>query len=330
MAGKTGKAAGARTDVYQEVTDRVTTALEAGTVPWHKPWSGGRNGRPRCMSTGKAYRGVNTLLLGMTATERGYSSPFWGTYRQISELGGQVRKGETSTQVVLYKPMEVRDEAADSRGEDKTRTIPLLRAFRVFNAAQADGLAQRFYPDPQPDHPEDAEPGGHEEAAAMIGSYLAAGGPQLRHVAGNDRACYQSGPDAITLPLASQFESAESYYATLFHECGHSTGHPGRLNRPGIAEFDHFGSVKYAREELAAEMTAAMLCATTGIDGQFDASASYIANWLGALRDDKKLVISAAAQAGKAADLIAEPGREASPETEAEHEPEPESQAEAA
>jgi antirestriction protein ArdC len=303
---------GEKADVYQQVTDRMVAALKAGTVPWHKPWSGKSNGRPRSMSTGKAYRGINTFLLGLTSAERGYSSPFFGTYKQITELGGQVRKGEESSLVVFFKAYEVADQDAAARGEEKTKTIPVLRYFNVFNAAQADGLPSRFYPEPQ----REGEPlEEREDAAAVIGAYLADGGPQLQHVAGNNRAYYQSGPDRITLPLASQFESADAYYSTVFHESGHSTGHPSRLNRPGIADFDHIGSEKYAKEELAAEMTAAMLCARTGIDGQFDASASYVSNWLEELKNDKKLVVSAAAQAEKAAEMIA-PERQAEPDSE--------------
>jgi antirestriction protein ArdC len=169
---------------------------------------------------------------------------------------------------------------------------------------------RRFYPEPGQD-PEIAEP------QEILDRYLAEG-PQLLHVPG-DRADYHPASDTIRLPQRSQFRCAEDYYATAFHEAGHSTGHPDRLNRPGIAAFDHFGSGQYAREELAAQMTSSLLCAQTGIDNPeiFDNSASYIAGWLSALNNDHKLVITAAAQAQRACDLINQLERE--PAKPAEH-----------
>jgi antirestriction protein ArdC len=146
----------------------------------------------------------------------------------------------------------------------------VLRYYRVFNAAQAGRLPDRFYPAPGHDT-EIAQP------QAALDRYLA-DGPKLLHVPG-DRAAYNPATDTIQLPLRTQFRAPEHYYATAFHEAGHSTGHSQRLNRPGIADFDHFGSGKYAREELIAQMTSSLLCAQTGIDTPevFDESASYIA-----------------------------------------------------
>jgi antirestriction protein ArdC len=288
--------------IHRMVTERMIAALQRGTVPWHKPWQAAA-GRPRSMSTGRLYRGVNVFLLGMTAADEGYRSPFWGTYRQISDLGGQVRKGESSTLVVFWK--QAQTERRDLQtGELAIKSVPVLRYYRVFNAAQSDRLPDRFYP----------APGKHaliSQPQAVLDGYLV-DGPKLVHLAG-DRADYHPATDTIRLPLRAQFQSAEGYYGTAFHEAGHSTGHPERLNRPGIAAFDHFGSGQYAKEELVAQMTSSMLCAETGVDTPdvFDQSASYIAGWLHALDDDKRLVITAAAQAQRASDLIAEPERQA-------------------
>jgi antirestriction protein ArdC len=255
------------------------------------------------MSSGQPYRGVNVFLLGLTAAEEGYASPYWGTYRQISDLGGHVRKGERSTLVIFWKQAE-HTEPDPHTGEPATRRLPVLRYYRVFNAAQAGQLPERFCP----------APGQNTEIAvpqAVLDRYLA-DGPKLLHVPG-DRAAYNPAADTIQLPLRTQFRAPEHYYATAFHEAGHSTGHSQRLNRPGIADFDHFGSGKYAREELIAQMTSSMLCAQTGIDTPevFDESASYIAGWLHALNDDNRLVITAATHAQRASDLIAEPERQA-------------------
>jgi antirestriction protein ArdC len=292
--------------VHRIVTDRMITALERGTVPWRKPWQAA--GQPRSMSTGQPYRGINMVLLGMTADEQGYESPFWGTYRQITALGGQVRKGERSTLVVFWKQVEVEHRDAQA-GEVAVRQLPVLRYYRVFNAAQAGHLPKRFYPAPG-EHNEISQP------QAVLDGYLACG-PKLVHVAG-DRADYHPATDTIRLPLRSQFRTSEGYYATAFHEAGHSTGHPTRLNRPGIAVFDHFGSDKYAREELVAQMTSSILCAQTGTDSPeiFEHSASYIASWLSALNNDTRLVITAAAQAQRACDVINQAEREPAKDSE--------------
>jgi antirestriction protein ArdC len=288
--------------IHRIVTERMIAVLERGTVPWHKPWQAAI-GLPRSMSTGQPYRGANVFLLGLTASEQGYASPYWSTYRQISDLGGQVRRGERSTLVVFWKQAEITERDRQT-GEPTMKQLPVLRYYRVFNAAQANHLPERFYPMPGQDAQITAPQG-------ILDRYLACG-PKLHHVAG-DRAVYHPATDTIRLPLRAQFRSPEHYYAPAFHEAGHSTGHPDRLNRPGIADFDHFGSGKYAREELVAQMTSSILCNQTGIDTPeiFGNSASYIAGWLSALNNDERLVIITAAHAQRACDLINQPEREA-------------------
>jgi antirestriction protein ArdC len=200
---------------------------------------------------------------------------------------------------------QARLEQRDPRtGEPTITQLPLLRYYRVFNAAQADRLPGRFCPAP-------GNPSEIAQPQAVLDGYLARGGPRLWHVAG-DRADYHPATDTIRLPLRAQFPAPEGYYATAFHEAAHSTGHPARLNRPGIAAFDHFGSGRYAREELTAQMTSALLCAHTGIDdpATFANSASYIASWLTALDGDHRLVITGAACAQRASDLITGPERQ--------------------
>jgi antirestriction protein ArdC len=309
FAGSAGRTGAGRADLYQQVTDRITAALEAGTIPWRQPWTTPA-GRPTSLSTGRPYQGVNVILLGLAAAERGYASRWWGTYRQISELGGQVRRGEMSVQVVFWKQLEVGADPGDQARDGDCahiRTVPLLRAFRVFNAEQADQLPARYRA---------AETAGPEltgQPQDVLGRYLAAGGPALVHAAGAG-PCYDTVRDQITLPAPGQFPSREAYYATAFHEAAHSTGAPSRLNRPGVAGFEHYGSGRYAREELVAEIGGAMLCSTTGVATEAslrDDSAAYIAGWLRALGDDRKLVVTAAAQAERAADRVLEPQRQA-------------------
>jgi antirestriction protein ArdC len=282
--------------IYADVTARMVAALEADTVPWVKPWR--TAGLPLSMSTARPYRGVNVFLLGLTAQAAGYASPWWGTYRQISELGGQVRKGEKSTMIVFWKRLRVSDRNA-SADESATKIIPMLKHFRVFNAAQADGLPARYFPAPG-----EAMPA--ESAEVILKGYLSRdGAPQFTHQ-GRDGAWYFPGTDTIKIPPLADFRSADHYYATAFHECTHSTGHKTRCNRPGIETFDHFGTDQYSREELVAQMGASMLGALAGTEtGEtFANSAAYVASWLRTLKADSKIAVSAAAQAQRACDHI--------------------------
>lgn len=292
----------ARKDVAQDVTDLIIGQLEAGTIPWQRPWTATGGSFPRSMATGKTYRGVNLLLLGIYADLAGYSSPWWGTYKQISAQGGQVRKGEKAVTVVLYSTFD-KDEV-NSSGETVTKSVPFLRSFAVFNACQADSLPAKFTEAP-------ALPGTELErldhAETIAAAYIAEG-PSFSH--GGDRAYYTPATDSVRIPALESFTSAEGYYSTLFHELTHSTGHTSRLDREGVRGEGHaFGSTTYAAEELVAEMGAAMLCAIVGIEQTetIPASAAYIANWLTALRNDKKLILTASKLAQRAVDLIAPP-----------------------
>ncbi len=269
-------------DVYSAVTDRIVAALESGVVPWRKPWSTG-SGMPVNIRNGRAYRGVNVLLLGLA----GYSDPRWGTYKAIRECGGQVRRGEKGTRVILWKPTKSRE---DENGE--RRDYLLLRDYTVFNAEQCDGIEPLTHE--QREHTPDAW------SEQVVSSYCGNGGPGLFH--GYSGAWYEPARDIVKMPDAGTFVSGASYYSVLFHELTHSTGHESRLKRiePAL-----FGSDPYAREELVAEIGAAMLAGLAGfVDETTDMSAAYIAGWLERLKDDRKLIVNAAAQAQKAVDLI--------------------------
>lgn len=287
---------GTRRDIYAEVTEKVLALLEEGTVPWHRPWDAAA-GLPTSMSTRRPYRGVNVFLLDTVAMVEGYGSPWWGTYRQIAELGGQVRKGERSTLVVFWRILE-REATPEERartGQAKVR-IPMLRQFNVFNAAQADGLGEAF----------SGAPSGQAfdpvaSAEAIVEGW--AGRPEIVH--GGSRACYVPSRDRVCLPQPSAFSSADEYYSTMFHELTHSTGHASRLARPTLLESHSFGDESYSKEELVAEMGAAMLSAVAGIHQRtIEASASYLASWLRVLRAEPRMLVQAAGQAQRAADLI--------------------------
>lgn len=280
-------------DVYQDVTDRIVSALESGTVPWRKPWSAPAESHRNPVS-GTTYRGINPFLLELTAMGAGYTDPRWLTFKQALSLGGAVRKGEKSTMVVFWKQIKVKDQ--DAGPDDRAKMIPLLRHYNVFNVAQCDGI--------ELEAPAEREP--FEPIAAAAGIVDAMPGrPTIGH--GGDRAFYAPALDMVQLPEPGQFHEREHYYSTAFHELVHSTGHESRLNRPEVAgRGNHaFGSEEYSREELVAELGAAMLCGVSGIvPPTIDQSAAYIASWLRVLKDDRKLLVSAAGRAQRAADFI--------------------------
>lgn len=283
-------------DLYETVTRQIIAALEAGTPPWQCPWRGaGVDARPANATSGRMYRGVNVLLLNLRALVDGFQHSRWLTFQQALAVGGHVRKGERGTQIVFFKMHEF-DKAAhpDSDGSADRRVVPLLRAFTVFNVDQIDGLPEGLVPAP-------LEPGSWEplDAADHI---LARSGAQIRH--GGSKAFYAPDPDLIQLPPQSAFDCAGDYYATALHELTHWTGHPSRCNR--VLGRRH-GIDAYAFEELVAEMGSAFLTDYCGLVGRIQ-HASYIASWLEALRNDKRLIFTAASQAQRAADFLLSAG----------------------
>jgi antirestriction protein ArdC len=283
-----------KVDAYQVITDRIIALLEAGTAPWRKPWSAsaGAGSLPTSMSTRRPYRGINVMILHVEAMVRGFSSNWWGTFKQIQERGASVRKGEKGTQIVLWRPMMIEDKATGD-----TKKIMMMRLYTVFNADQVDGDLK--LPVAASRTPAERIQG----CEAVVGDYFARpGAPSLRH--GGAGAFYYPDPDAVEVPDAEEFDQVEEYYTSLFHEMGHSTGHSSRLDREGIGG-THFGDARYSKEELVAELTASFLAGRTGIDtATEDNSAAYLASWVGALKGDKKLVVQAAQAAQKAVDLI--------------------------
>lgn len=284
-----------RTDLYTKVTNRIVDDLSRGVHPWFKPWSSGntegRIVRP-LRSNYQPYNGVNVIMLWSEAVTQGYNNAVWITYKQATELGGQVRKGEHGS-LVVYADRFKKTEKTDN-GDDVERSIPFLKAYTVFNVEQIDALPERFHPKPQAPLPEELR-----HAAAE--TFTRNTGADIRH-SGN-RAYYQTSEDRIQLPPFEAFKDAESYYATSLHELTHWTRHESRLNR----EFGRkrYGDEGYAMEELVAEIGSAFLSADIGITPEIrEDHASYIASWLKVLKDDKRAIFAAASHAQRAADFL--------------------------
>ncbi|QDS97046.1 ArdC family protein [Adhaeretor mobilis] len=289
------KKAQPKRDIYQEVTDRILQLLDEGVAPWRQPIkrSGNSDGMPKSLSTGKAYRGINTFLLAITSWAKNYESSYWATFNQVKQQNAKVRKGEKSTLVVFWKRYTKEDRET---GEEQN--IPVLRHYNVFNAMQCEDLKT---PDLLPDE-EPAEPFAPiAQAERIVDGYPKPPAIEL----GGNAACYLPALDMVQIAPPERFESRESYYATLFHELAHSTGHKSRLARELGEKVSPFGSPDYSKEELVAELGSAFLAAAAGISPPtIEQSASYIEGWRRKLKDDKKLVIQAAGQGQRAADHI--------------------------
>ncbi|WP_433947028.1 ArdC family protein [Paenibacillus sp. SN-8-1] len=264
--------------IYEMVTNRMIQLLEKGIVPWRRPW---RVGAAVNWKSQKPYRGINTMLL-----EPGE----YATFKQISEAGGTVKKGEKGQFVVFWTWLDKEDESSG-----KPVKIPFLRYYNVFDInKQCEGLQSK-----RNDQIYEHDP--IEEAEKICANYIDA--PRVMFASG--RAFYRPSTDSISVPPLCDYTKPEEYYSTLFHEHVHSTGHVKRLNRQGIAEIAAFGDESYSKEELVAEIGAAMLCGVAGIDNTtLENSAAYVGSWLRKLKDDKRLIIQAAGQAQKAADYI--------------------------
>jgi antirestriction protein ArdC len=274
---------------FDVITARVVSLLEAGTVPWRKPWAN-RFSAPRNLISRRPYRGVNVFLLACAS----YDSPYWLTFRQAKNLGGHVRKGEKGMPVVFWNWLDKVDAETG-----KTVEIPFLKLYYAFNVAQCEGL-------PTDKVPSTAAVVERPFSPITACEHVVKGmqnRPEIRH--GFTGASYVPSLDEVRMPAPERFEHAEGYYATVFHELTHATGHASRLNRKGIVETAAFGSDTYGREELVAEMGSAFLCGHAGIEtATIDNAAAYLAGWLRAIRQDNRLVVTAAAQAQKAADYI--------------------------
>jgi antirestriction protein ArdC len=284
-----------RVDVYQIVTDRIIAHLEAGVVPWQKPWNASTTG-PRNLVSKKPYRGINLFLLACS----GFSSPYFVTYKQAGELGGNVKAGEKGLPVVFWKWLD--KKAGEGEGEEIEGTapgkIPLLRYYTVFNIEQTEGIDPAKIPVIE-EIDNDVDP--IEEAERIIAAMP--NRPVMKWEGA--QAYYRPSSDVVVLPEMKTFYNSSKYYTTAFHELTHSTGHACRLGRHEKDKNLSFGSQDYSKEELVAEMGAAFLCAEAGIiQDTIENSAAYIQSWLKKLKDDRRMVVFAAAAAQKSAEFI--------------------------
>lgn len=304
-----------RRDLHKEVADKIVAQLEKGVRPWARPWNVSKGaaqvGRMPLRACGRAYRGINILLLWLERDEKGYSSRYWMTYKQAIELGGCVRKGEHGTKV-YYSDRIVKTLADDKRkrgveplpgDELVSRPIWFLREYTVFNADQVDGLSEKFtgVVEPVGDAKEN-----EFQAIEHAEQFFASVGATVKH--GGDRAFYMLATDHIQMPPKGSFNDPVGYYSVLGHEHIHWTGTAARCDRTFGA---YFGDNLYALEELVAEMGAAFLCAELGLSCEpREDHAAYLATWCTKIKEKPMALFAAATKASAAVEYLTGRGGE--------------------
>ena len=282
-------------DIYERITQKIIADLEKGELPWRKPWSdenlASRVQRPLRWND-IPYTGINTIMLWVTATEKGFTSPYWMTCKQANDMKAHIKKGEKGTQVIYADKITREEKASD--GSTNTIKIPFLKAYTVFNASQIEGLPEGFHKVPE------VSAVNPEQRVQALETFFEQ--TQAKIVQGV-QAAYSLREDKIEMPPFECFVDAPNYYATLAHELTHWTRHPSRLNR----DFNRkrFGDEGYAKEELVAELGSCFL----GADLAFEPvtkedHAAYIQSWLKVLKNDKHFIIQAASHAQKAVEYV--------------------------
>jgi len=270
--------------VADVITNRILDKLNEGTVPWQRSWSGSE--WPKNLVSKKEYRGVNHLMLSCA----GFGSPYWVTFKQCSDMGGTIKKGEHGWPVLFYTWLN------DKSDVENERKIPFMRFYKVWNVDQTEGIEADKIPALMPRNENERM----DLCEGVIANMKLR--PEIKHM--EARAYYSPKLDYVNMPKLETFDKSESYYSVLFHELTHSTGHSSRLARKDFNE-SGFGSESYSKEELVAELGAAFLCGHCGIDNKtIDQSASYIQSWIKRLKNDKTLIISASGLAQKSTDYI--------------------------
>lgn len=294
--------------IRQEITQKIVESLEKGVLPWRRPWRVSPNaGRPANVVSHQPYRGINILLCQLHALRYGFSTRWFGTFEQIKNLGGMVKKrpadvppGEWGCKVVFFKPL-TKTITDEDTGEDREQTIPLLRTYTVFSIDQCEGAAlDKFRVIESPDDAQvlpDFAP--VDDLIAKAGVPVVYGGEQAyyRRPMPEGSWPHHTEGDTIAIPHRHRFLNVAAFYESLLHEECHAT--EVRLG------WDH-RQHGYAAGELRAELGACFVAAELGIPpGETDDNhAAYMANWLQGMKADPSFIFRISSDASKAADYL--------------------------
>jgi len=275
--------------VIDKIVDMVIEGLENGTVPWRKTWKGVS---PMNAFSEREYRGFNIFYLSYVCAELGYAYPLFGTFKQIADAGGRVKKGEKSFPIVYWK---ITEGKVEKDGDEEKKLIKRFTPFyyNVFNLFQTESIDIKNYTAKY-----STKINNPLEICEKVINYMP-NPPRIVHD-DSSRAFYRPFSDMVNVPEIQYFDDSEEYYSTTFHELGHATGHSGRLNR-----FEDnravFGKNSYDYEELVAEMTATLLCSHCGIEQTVENSVAYLTGWAKFLKEERKSTLFGAATKAQAA-----------------------------
>lgn len=279
-------------NVYQIITDRIIEEMSKGIIPWQRPWHGAVDGAVS-YETGRPYSFLNQILLGRPGE--------WLTFNQIQKLGGKIKKGAKSgivTFVKTYVKKGKGEAAAD--GEVKDEMGFVLRYYNVFHIEDCEGIKSKLPDEPQGDGLKPIE-----RADKVANEYVEREDTLKMEIRVSNSAYYSPATDTVVVPQLDQYDAAEEFYSTMFHELVHSTGVSKRCDR-GLGKIAGKRSEEYSREELVAEMGSAMILNQLGIDSEkaFKNSVAYLQGWLRELKNDNKMIVWAASRAEKAVKYI--------------------------
>lgn len=287
-------------NLYEEVTNKIISMIEQGVAPWRRTWS--TYGLARNYGTDHIYTGINLILMNNTM----HPIPYFLTFNQVKEQGGRIKKDSKAEKVIYFdvyykdgndKTLTKEEAIQRRKSGEEIQVLKFIKYYNVFNIEDVEGFEFQI---------QEIELKPNEKIArceSIIENMPKR--PELRQIDAN-KACYAPELDFVNMPSIEQFESAEFYYATFFHELTHSTGHASRLGREEVMNTQTFGNIHYSKEELVAEMGASFLCSNVQIDYDHvvENNAAYLTGWLKVLKVDSKFIFQVAAEAQKAADYI--------------------------
>lgn len=316
----------------QRFAEMLIKRMEEMQKDWHKGWIGGGSmfGLPQNIS-GRTYEGSNAFLLFLHTAENGYKAPVYMTYGQLYKEGAHVLKGEKAVPVFKWgfsikdkDGKKVTEEEFDNMTDDEKKECkrrPFLKIYPEFNIDQTnmsevnkekyDAVVSQFRKTDVPTITDGMYVNKAIDRMMEKQEWVC----KIQYDKEEKGAYYSPAKDIVVLPTKAQFrihpddpeecfKDGQEYYGTALHEMAHSTGHPSRLDRLKPAAF---GSPEYAKEELVAELTSAMVGNTLGFDRRIsDNNVAYLQNWTSALRKEPKFIVSVMADVNKASRIIIE------------------------
>jgi antirestriction protein ArdC len=277
---------------FADLMTDIVARIEAGTPPWRQPWVNSADPTLPLRSNGEPFTGSNAWLLAFAGAVRGYSSPYWFTFKQALEIGAPVRKGAKAAPAILYKQRVIGEDASDGpESESETKIARYMKTYAVFNAVDLTDCPEIYLAAPKVDA---------EVRAAARNAILDAVPAKIE--LGGSRAFYSPQGDFIRLPPPEAFETTDHFLGTKAHELGHWAGAAHRLNR----EFGkRFGDEAYSFEELVVEIAAAGLGLQIGLRPQLlDEHAAYLAHWAKILKARPNALMEASGHAQRVVDYL--------------------------